>query len=343
MVRCVFSDFDAFADAISGLNGRYIPTARSSGNWWIDPMRVGRLRLQRLQVGAAATFAGDGEEQGLTIGLPLTAATAIRIDGRALADDGFILVRSDRPLTYSAPDVTRWAGVTIPMQFGDDVHFRDAAAWCAAALSGTSVRGDAAALRRLSLLVALMCSDEDTVNLVDSAAVAAAEEEVVIATANLLRSSNCEQPRRIGRSRKGRDQIIARCLELCRENPGRAVLVADLCRAAEVSERTLRNVFQEYFGVGPVRFLRLRQLQEVRSALLNPVLNADTVGAIAGRFGVWDLSAFARDYRTIYGELPSHTLRSGRPFTQAPTHDSSLGSVRSWMQYAAQRFARNVL
>ena len=343
MVRCVFSDFDQFADAISGLNGRYIPIARSNSQWWIDPMRVGRVRLQRLQVGAPATYAGDGEAEGITIGIPLTPAAAIRIDGRPLDDNGFILVRSDRPLTYSAPDATRWAGVTIPMDFRDDERFRDAIVWCGQALGQTSVRADSSALRRVSLLVALMCSDEDTINLIDPAAVAAAEEEIVIATAHLLRASNCEQPRRVGRSRKGRDEIIARCLEFCRGSNGRAVLVADLCRVAQVSERTLRNVFQEYFGVGPVRFLKLRQLQEVRSALLNPVLNTDTVGVIAARFGVWDMSAFARDYRTIYGEPPSQTLRSGRPQTSAPVHDSTLGSMRSWMEYAAQRFARNVL
>jgi AraC family ethanolamine operon transcriptional activator len=45
------------------------------------------------------------------------------------------------------------------------------------------------------------------------------------------------------------------------------LLVADFAAAAEMSERTLRTAFNEYFGVGPVRYLQLRQLHQVRRTL----------------------------------------------------------------------------
>ncbi|HEY5808448.1 MAG TPA: hypothetical protein VIT67_10795, partial [Povalibacter sp.] len=262
-MRYVFTDFDEFADAISGLNGRYIPTARSSKQWWIDPVRLGALRLQQLQVGGASTFAGDGEEEdGLTIGIPLTDASAIRIDGMSMPEDSFILIRKDRPLTYSAQDVTRWAGVSIPAWMDVGMHFRDAAEWSAATLSETTVRANnAAPLRRVSLLIALLCSGDELINVVDPAAIAAAEEEVLLASAQLLRASSCSRPSRAGRPPVARERIIARCLEFFREAMGKPMLVSDLCRAVNVSERTLRNIFYEYFGVGPVRFLKARQLQ----------------------------------------------------------------------------------
>ena len=38
-----------------------------------------------------------------------------------------------------------------------------------------------------------------------------------------------------------------------------------MCNATKVSERTLRNIFQEFFGVGPMRLLKVRQLREIRS------------------------------------------------------------------------------
>jgi AraC family transcriptional regulator, ethanolamine operon transcriptional activator len=342
MVRCVFSDFDQFADAISGLDGRYIPTARSDQPWWIDPMRIGRLRLQQLQVGAPSTFAGDGEAfSGLTVGIPLTNPAAIRIDGEALQSDSFILIRHDRPLTYSAQDVTRWAGVTVPLNLGEDVHFKDAVDWSAAMLSQTSATANTSVLRRVSLLVALLCSGSDSINVDDPAALAAAEEEILIATGQLLRSSTCMKARRVGRPRVMRDVAIAKCLEHCRNNVGQPILVADLCRVAEISERTLRNVFYEYFGVGPVRFLKARQLQETRSALMKASA-AETVAQIAARFGVWDLSLFARNYRALYGESPSDTLRSWRPLHDVPAAGSDLESVRSWMNYASRRFVARV-
>lgn len=338
MVRCVFSDYDQFADAISGLDGRYIPTARSDETWWIDPMRVGRLRLQQLQVGAPATFAGDGEAfSALTVGIPLTDSRAIRIDGEPLRNDSFILIRHDRPLTYSSLGATRWAGVTVPLQFGEDVHFRDAAEWSAAMLSRTSVTANSAALRRVSLLVALLCSGSDSINVDDPAALAAAEEEILIATGQLLHASSCVKPSRVGRPRVTRERVIARCLDYFRENTGRPILVGDLCRVAEVSERTLRNVFHEYFGAGPVRLLRARQLQEIRAALMKAG-PTQTVSEIAARFGVWDFSLFSRNYRALYGEAPSDTLRNWRPQRAAPALALEAGSIRSWMSYASRRF-----
>lgn len=337
MVRCVFSDFDQFADAISGLDGRYIPTARSNQTWWIDPMRIGRLRLQQLQVGSPSTFAGDGEAPGvITVGIPTTDPGAIRIDGEEMTRESFILIRHNQPLTYSSHTFARWAGVTLPLQFGEEAPFRDAADWSAMTQSPTLLQTDHSALRRVSLLVAMLCSADDNIHLEEPAALAAAEEEVLIATSALLKSSSHATVSAAGRPRVARDRVIARCLEYCHEHVGRPVLVADLCRVTGVSERTLRNIFYEYFGVGPVRFLKVRQLQEVRAMLVKSA-PGETVSSIAARVGVWDFNLFARNYREIYGEKPSETLRSWRTGYRR-TATSDVDSIRSWMHFAGRRF-----
>jgi AraC family transcriptional regulator, ethanolamine operon transcriptional activator len=338
-VRRVFTDFDEFADAISGVNGRYIPTAPSPKQWWIDPVRLGRLELQQVQVGAPATYAGDGETNALTVGIPLTQPDAIRIDGHALTEDSFVIVRHDRPLTYAAADVTRWVGVTVPAHMDAEPRFKDAAEWSSAMLGDTRVQANSASLRRVSLLVGWLCGGDGTIDIVSPAAIAAAEEEIVSAVAELLRASTCNHEQRAGRRPVSRDQIIARCLEFFRDNQGQPILVADLCRTAQTTERTLRNVFYEYFGVGPIRFLKARQLQEVRSALLKAPSPRVTVTDIAARFGVWDFSLFARNYRALYGESPSQTLRNSRPRNDIPVIDPDLASLQSWMNYASLRFA----
>jgi AraC family ethanolamine operon transcriptional activator len=101
-----------------------------------------------------------------------------------------------------------------------------------------------------------------------------------------------------------------------------------------VSERTLRNVFQEYFGVGPMRLLRVRQLHEIRAALLAAEPQKETVATIAARFGVWDFSQFARNYHGLYGERPSVTLRRKQPESvrRAP------GPMNpTWIRYVSRR------
>ncbi|HEY4370660.1 MAG TPA: helix-turn-helix domain-containing protein [Burkholderiales bacterium] len=91
--------------------------------------------------------------------------------------------------------------------------------------------------------------------------------------------------------------------------------VADLCRAAAVSERTLRNAFNEAFGMGPIRYLRIRRLNQVRRLLLDPQAVITSVTEAATRFEFFDLGRFARDYRHLFGEKPSETwarLRGAR-------------------------------
>jgi AraC family ethanolamine operon transcriptional activator len=139
--------------------------------------------------------------------------------------------------------------------------------------------------------------------------------------------------RHVGRPQVSRTRIIARCLELMDASAGQPMLIGDLCRASQVSERTLRNVFQEYFGVGPMRLLKVRQLREIRAALAGADAGEQTVAKIAARFGVWDFSLFARNYRALYCETPSTTLRS-----KPQSYIRQQAMRPTWIRYAARRF-----
>ena len=41
MSRRIFRDFDAFAESIAGASGRFVPTARSEFDWWVDGGVIG--------------------------------------------------------------------------------------------------------------------------------------------------------------------------------------------------------------------------------------------------------------------------------------------------------------
>jgi AraC family ethanolamine operon transcriptional activator len=93
------------------------------------------------------------------------------------------------------------------------------------------------------------------------------------------------------------------------QHQGEYLSVEQLASAAGVAERTLRDAFQQYFGMAPVRYLNRRTLHQVRRALKAADPIVATVTQIATQFGVWELGRFARDYRFLFGELPSETLR----------------------------------
>ena len=86
--------------------------------------------------------------------------------------------------------------------------------------------------------------------------------------------------------------------------------VEDLCRVLAVSRRTLQYSFQEVLQINPVSYLRAMRLNGVRRALKAADPARQSVQDIAARWGFWHLSHFANDYRRMFGELPSETLRS---------------------------------
>ena len=85
--------------------------------------------------------------------------------------------------------------------------------------------------------------------------------------------------------------------------------VAEICAALGVSDRMLRSLCAEQLGVSPRTYLRLRRMQQLYRALRSGDPDAASVAEVARRCGVRSLGRFAADYRALYGELPSATLR----------------------------------
>ena len=115
-----------------------------------------------------------------------------------------------------------------------------------------------------------------------------------------------------GRPRIPRDEIIRRAKRAVEERENERVFVGDLAEAAGVSERTLESAFNEYYGVGPVRYLQLRHLHRIRRALQVADSEAVSVSDVLIRHGEWEFGRFASRYRRLFGELPSDTLKATR-------------------------------
>ncbi len=85
----------------------------------------------------------------------------------------------------------------------------------------------------------------------------------------------------------------------------------DLCRATEVSERTLQYAFQTCLGISPMNYLKRHRLHQVRQELKISDPENTTVSAIASQFGFFHFGDFSQIYKSQFGELPSQTLKQG--------------------------------
>ncbi len=85
--------------------------------------------------------------------------------------------------------------------------------------------------------------------------------------------------------------------------------VADLCRICSIEERILGHAFKNVFNMSPARFLKLRHLNKVRECLLSPDARGRLVTDILMSRGVTEPDRFTTEYRSLFDETPSQTLR----------------------------------
>jgi AraC family ethanolamine operon transcriptional activator len=85
--------------------------------------------------------------------------------------------------------------------------------------------------------------------------------------------------------------------------------ISDICYDLKVNERTLQYSFKTVLELSPNAYLRCLRLNRVRSALMHPTSKAETVTRVAMQWHFLHLGRFSRDYRQVFDELPSVTLR----------------------------------
>ena len=102
--------------------------------------------------------------------------------------------------------------------------------------------------------------------------------------------------------------IMHRFHRVLEEHPDGSLYIPDICKAINVSGRTLRRCCQEHLGMGPKRYLLLRRMHLARRALREGGHSDATVTETATRYGFWHFGRFAGAYRSLFGEIPSTTL-----------------------------------
>jgi AraC-like DNA-binding protein len=83
----------------------------------------------------------------------------------------------------------------------------------------------------------------------------------------------------------------------------------EICAATGVPERTLRKCCVKFLGLSPSRYILLRRLNLVRARLRRADPATATVAEVAFRYHFSELGRFAADYRALFGETPSETLK----------------------------------
>jgi AraC family ethanolamine operon transcriptional activator len=107
-----------------------------------------------------------------------------------------------------------------------------------------------------------------------------------------------------------RQYVVNKARDYMREHVDEPITVSDLCAHIRVSRRTLQYSFQDVLGTNPARYLRSMRLNGARREIRRQTDEHAQVADIAARWGFWHPSRFAAEYKSLFGELPSQTLKA---------------------------------
>jgi len=106
-----------------------------------------------------------------------------------------------------------------------------------------------------------------------------------------------------------RDRALKIAVDFIVESDIPVTSVKELCSIAHVSERTLEYAFRERFGQSPKTFTLTHRLNNVRKMLILADPDANRIYEISGQQGFFHMGQFTSDYKRLFAELPSETLR----------------------------------
>ncbi|MEB3341779.1 helix-turn-helix domain-containing protein [Okeania sp.] len=106
-----------------------------------------------------------------------------------------------------------------------------------------------------------------------------------------------------------RSKLIAQAEKEMLANLNQPLTLKQLAENLGSSSRALSFGFKDLFGISPMRYLKVRRLNAVRQRLKASNPENCTIVFLANEYGFYCPSHFTRYYKTMFGELPSETLR----------------------------------
>jgi AraC-like DNA-binding protein len=113
----------------------------------------------------------------------------------------------------------------------------------------------------------------------------------------------------IGFSGRAPGGVLKRAVDLVEERPTEPWTTVSLATELHLSPRALQAGFKREVGMAPMAYLRMVRLRRAYTALREANPAETTVQAVALGLGLLHQGRFAANYRALFGETPSETLR----------------------------------
>jgi AraC family transcriptional regulator, ethanolamine operon transcriptional activator len=286
-----------------------LSAGRFSGG--VEEAWFGNVQVFRERTNQIVHEAGQAWEGSTTFGIPVETEGEGWYCGEVFNRNSILTLQGGEQLDFRTPRQLDILGVTADtaafVDYALRIENRDIEAEIGKKRIVHGAPAKAAELR--AFLLTMLNTVRSTPQMLEHAAMRKALEQAIYGSL-LAAIGNGSEIARTPSTSQTRRQIVDRARDYMRTHIDEPITVADLCAELNVSRRTLQYSFQDVLNLNPVSFLRAMRLNGVRRALRHADGENDSVADVAARWGFWHLSHFAADYKAMFGELPSETLRN---------------------------------
>lgn len=304
-----FEEFEAYTQSVRNVEVDFTLPRLTKRLWQIRHTFLDGLHLQYAYEGGGNIAEGGVEKSGYLLFVPLS-EIEVRANGGVMSRGDVFIGAPNADFRLSCDLAHEWFTLFIPTELlvtGPELIIPGMPG---NASSRMLHPGEQRVNELRRLVGSLNLSSETDGSVMDrEAARRELRAELVSTVRTMLGTPPPVSPITAGRPAVERDGIIRSAKSFLEEAAGAVPSVDQLALAADVSERTLRTVFGEFYGLSPAKYIRLLRLNETRRALERTGPGGASVTEIASFHGFWDFGRFAKEYRQAFGELPSQTLK----------------------------------
>lgn len=308
-----FASFEELAEAAIAWNFDFRQVSKNYSDTTLEQIQVGRILLSHLSCGCFSTHAGETPGNMYTIGLPDIGSSEFRYSGRKVDRPVLIFTRAGQEFDVMARPGYGISTFSIPQSVLEEYcesKFDGPLEIAPGFRSGVFSADWQTVMKLRSMARSLSgLAHGDVHSSGPPVTVQSFESQLLECLGDFFRPAN-RIKRELDAARSGRGFKRARHFAGIHEHD--FLKVRDLAAAACVSERTLERSFHREFGISPKKYLLGRRMYGAHRELWHSGSTGKSVADIANAWGFWHIGQFSKDYRRLFGELPSETQsRSG--------------------------------
>lgn len=304
-----FTDFEAYTDALAGVDGVMRVVGPGKGEWTLELLDAGDVVAMLGSDGAPVLYNGLNQQDRYLVYISLPGSDAA-MQGQETSEEQFIWYPPGGEVHGYSRKSSRFIALSMDVAAVVQRAREVAGLFDHHVARVTPVNiGRVEVTEIITLVTRALMIDRDNPTLFEAPSVRRAFSGQIIHA--LLRCMVLDNPdavqRQRGRPPVPRNEIMRRSLDHIHKSIRGEAVIGDLVLSAGTSQRSLNRAFDEVFGMGPQQYYMLERLHVIRKAL-REARPGDTVTSICSQFGVWDQGRFAGMYHRTFGLLPSVEL-----------------------------------